>query len=328
MMARNYSEVIHRTRQPRYLVTGGAGFIGSGLVRALLARGQHIRVVDNFSTGQWKNLEEVADQIELIEGDLSQLEVCRAATQGIEFVLHQAAIPSVLRSVEDPLATHQANVTGTLNLLIAARDAGCHRFIYASSSSVYGNSEILPKVETMQPQPRSPYAVSKWAGEQYVLVFHEIFGMATVALRYFNVFGPRQNGSSPYSGVLSRWMAAVVGGGPLLVHGDGLQSRDFTFVENVVDANLLACAAPDVVGRVINIGAGTRYTLLKVIEHFSHLAGTPLPVHHLEPRAGDVRHSQADITLAREVLGYSPQVSFSEGLEKTVAWWRVQAQQS
>lgn len=308
----------------RFLVTGGGGFIGSALTRALLARGHFVRVVDNFSTGQRKNLEEVAGQVELTEGDLVDLETCRAAVRDINCVLHQAAIPSVPRSVKAPLATHQANVTSTLNLLLAARDAGCRRFVYASSSSVYGNSPVLPKVETMSPRPASPYAVSKLAAEHYVLMFHEMYGLETVALRYFNVFGPRQNGHSPYSGVLSRWMAAALAGEPLIIHGDGQQSRDFTYVENVVDANLLACTAPDAPGQAVNIGAGDRHTLLDAVDAFSRLLGTRLSTRHTNPRPGDVCHSLADITLAHRILGYSPKVSFFEGLAKTLEWWRAQ----
>ena len=324
METRNASPTRGSSQPARYLVTGGAGFIGSALVRVLLGRGQRVRVVDNFSTGQRENLERVADQIELIEGDLAQLEVCQLAVRDVDYVLHQAAIPSVPRSIKDPLTTHQANVNGTLNLLVAARDAGCRRFIYASSSSVYGNSEVLPKRESMPPQPCSPYAVSKWAGEQYVLVFYQIYGLETVALRYFNVFGPRQNGHSPYSGVLSLWMAAALTDKPLIIHGDGLQSRDFTFVENVVQANLLACTAPEAPGRAINVGGGHRYTLLEVVEALERLLGTRLHTHHSECRPGDVSHSQADIALAQQVLGYAPRVSFLEGLEKTLDWWRAQ----
>ncbi|MFQ5777816.1 MAG: SDR family oxidoreductase [Terriglobia bacterium] len=310
----------------RFLVTGGAGFIGSALVRALLARGQRVRVVDDFSTGLRQNLAEVADQIDLIEGDLVQPSLCRAAVRDVDYVLHQAAIPSVPRSIQAPLRTHEANVTATLNLLLAARDAGCRRLVYASSSSVYGNSEVLPKVETLPPRPRSPYAVSKYAAEQYALLFNDIYGFETVALRYFNIFGPRQNGHSPYSGVLSLWMAAAMAGEPLTVHGDGKQSRDFTFVENAVEANLLACMASDAPGLAINVGAGGRHTLLDVINALEEALGTRVTLRHAEPRPGDVRHSQADISQAHTVLGYVPRVSFSEGLKRTLAWWREQAE--
>ena len=310
----------------RYLVTGGAGFIGSALVRALLARGQRVRVVDNFSTGLRRNLVEVAGQIDLLEGDLAQLSVCRAAVREVDYVLHQAAIPSVPRSIQDPLLTHEANVTATLNLLLAARDAGCRRLVYASSSSVYGDSEVLPKVETMPPRPRSPYAVSKYAAEQYVLLFNDLYGFETVALRYFNIFGPRQNGHSPYSGVLSLWMAAALAAEPLTVHGDGKQSRDFTFVENAVEANLLACTASDAPGRAINVGAGGRHTLLDVVDALEQALGTRLPLRHADPRPGDVRHSQADISQALTILGYAPRVSFFEGLKRTVSWWQEQAE--
>ena len=309
-----------------YLVTGGAGFVGSALVHHLVAMKQPVRVVDNLSTGRRDNLADAVDQIEFIEGDLCDPNICREAVQGAEYILHQAALPSVPRSIEDPLATHQANVDATVNLLIAAREAGCRRFVYASSSSIYGGSEVLPKVESMPVAPVSPYAVSKWAAEQYVLAFHRVYGLETVALRYFNVFGPRQNCDSQYSGVLARWMAAALAGEPLIVHGDGKQSRDFTFVENVVEANLLACTASDALCQAINIGAGVRHTLLDVIEIIGQLLNTRLDTVHAEPRSGDVRHSQADISLAEKALNYSPKISFIDGLKKTLDWWRNQTE--
>ncbi len=309
-----------------YLVTGGAGFIGSALVHHLVALNKRVRVVDDLSTGRLENLTDALDRIEFIQGDLCDLEVCRSAVWGVDCVLHQAALPSVLRSIEDPLATHRANVDATVNLLVAAQGAGCRRLVYASSSSVYGNSEVLPKVESMPAIPVSPYAVSKWAGEQYVLAFHRVYGLETVALRYFNVFGPRQNSDSPYSGVLARWMAAALAGKPLIVHGDGKQSRDFTFVENVVEANLSACTASDALCQAINIGAGVRHTLLDVIEIIGQLLNTQLDTVHAEPRSGDVRHSQADISLAEKALNYSPKISFVDGLKKTLDWWRNQTE--
>lgn len=308
--------------QVSYLVTGGAGFIGSALVHHLVAHGQRVRVLDNLSTGHMQNLAAVSDRIEFIHGDICDLDVCKVAARGVDYVLHQAALPSVPRSIEQPWLTHQANANGTLNLLIAAREAGCKRFVYASSSSVYGNSDVLPKVETMPTAPLSPYAVSKLAGEQYVLVFHYVYGLETVALRYFNVFGPRQNGDSPYSGVLSRFITAALHRQVPIVFGDGEQSRDFTFVEDVVQANLSACTARHAPGKVFNVGTGRRHTLLEAVSVLGEIVGADLRPFHAPPRRGDVRHSQAEIKRAQEVLSYSPSVSFSEGMARTVEWWR------
>ncbi len=307
---------------PSYLVTGGAGFIGSALVRRLLERGDRVKVVDNFSTGLRRNLTEVLDRIELLEGELADLAVAQRSVAGVEFVLHQAALPSVPRSIEDPISSNHANVTATLNLLVAARDAGVKRFVFASSSSVYGDTEVLPKVETMRENPISPYALTKLTGEKYCVIFHRAYGLPTVCLRYFNIFGPRQNPDSPYSGVISRFVSAALEGRRPTVCGDGEQSRDFTFVENAVQANLLACAAEGVAGQVFNVGTGERCTLNDVLQVLSGIAGKKLDAEYVAPRSGDVRHSLADIERARRLLGYDPKVRFEEGLRETVSWFR------
>ena len=305
-----------------YLVTGGAGFIGSAIVRELLTRGQQVRVLDNFSTGRQENLKEVMDQIQFIAGDLCADGVPEKVLEGIQYVLHQAAIPSVPRSIADPLGTHRANVDGTLRLLEAARQSGVRRVVYASSSSAYGDTPTLPKVESMEPNPASPYAVSKLAGEYYARVFAQVYGLETVSLRYFNVFGPRQDPTSPYSGVLSRFITALSRGEQPRVYGDGEQSRDFTFVADAVEANLLACVAPEASGRVFNIGTGHRYTLNQTLAILTEILGCRSEPVHEAPRPGDVRHSQADISAAQRGLGYEPQVGFEEGLRETIGWYR------
>ena len=304
-----------------FLVTGGAGFIGSALVRSLLGRGHSVRVLDNLSTGFKSNLDECRDRIELIEGDISEFAVCKSAVSGVDYVLHQAAIPSVQRSVDDPIRSNNANVTGTLNMLVAARDAKVKRLVFASSSSVYGDTEVLPKVESMRETPLSPYALTKLAGEKYCMIFHRIYGLPTVCLRYFNVFGPRQDPHSPYSAVISRFVKAALAGKNPVVNGDGEQSRDFTYVENAVDANLRACEAPGAVGMAFNVGTGERHSLNDLLYALSKIVGRPLEAEYGSVRAGDVRHSQADIGRARQHLGYNPLVSFQEGLERTVKWY-------
>jgi UDP-glucose 4-epimerase len=305
-----------------YLVTGGAGFIGSALVHELVRRGERVRVYDNLITGHRNNLETVDGPFEFIEVDLNDRARLEAALEGVDFVLHQAAIPSVPRSVADPIASHEANATGTLNLLWAAHRAKVRRVVYAASSSAYGDTPALPKVETMPPNPLSPYAVNKLMGEYYGRVFTQVYGLETVSLRYFNIFGPRQDPNSPYSGVLSRFITALLEGRPVTIYGDGEQSRDFTYVANAVSANLLACTAPKAPGQVINIGVGQRTTLNQTLAALGRIMGVEPMAEHQPPRAGDVRDSLADIRLAAGCLGYQPVVGFDEGLRLTVEWYR------
>ncbi len=304
-----------------YLVTGGAGFIGSNIVDALLARGEQVRVFDNFSTGKWEHLESSRARIEVIEGDLRNVDDVAKAVAGVEVIFHQAALRSVPRSVDDPLASNDVNVTGTMNLLLASRNAGVRRLVYASSSSVYGDSQTLPKVEAQPTVPVSPYAASKLAAEHYCRIFSKLYGLETVSLRYFNVFGPRQDPESKYSAVIPRFMASALAGEPLEVHGDGLQSRDFTFVENVVEANLQAAVAERAAGEVMNVACGQRYTLIDIIEVLESLVGHPLARNHQDPRPGDVRHTLADISKAEELLDFKPKIGFREGLERTFKYF-------
>ncbi|MBI3988607.1 MAG: SDR family oxidoreductase [candidate division NC10 bacterium] len=305
-----------------YLVTGGAGFIGSHLVHALVERGEQVRVLDNLSTGRLENLAPLLDRVELVEGDLQDFSAVKKAVEEVEGILHQGALPSVARSVEDPFAFHAANATGTLNLLIAAKEAGVRRVIYASSSSVYGDSPTLPKEEGMKPDPKSPYAISKLMGEYYCQVFHWIYGLETVVLRYFNVFGPRQDPHSPYAAVIPRFISAMLEGRSPVIFGDGLQSRDFTSVENVVEANLLTLSAKEAAGEVINVACGERSTLLTLVEILNRILGTRFIPRFEAPRPGDVRHSQASIEKAERLLGYKPKVGFEEGLRRTVDWMK------
>ena len=308
----------------RYLVTGAAGFIGSALVRALLDRGERVRGIDNFSTGRRENLAEVVSQIEFRQADLTDGAACADACAGVDYIFHEAAIPSVPRSVADPISSNSANVDATLNLLVAARDAGVKRVVYAGSSSAYGDTPTLPKREDMLPGPISPYAVSKLAGEFYLSAFYRVYGLETVSLRYFNVFGPRQDPDSPYSAVLARFITLMLRGEQPTIFGDGEQSRDFTFIDNVVSANLLACHAPaeKVAGRVFNVATGERFSLnqtFTILAEITNYTGKP---QHGDSRAGDVKHSLADISAARAAFGYQPLVSFDEGLRRTVEWYR------
>jgi UDP-glucose 4-epimerase len=303
------------------LVTGGAGFIGSHLVEALVERGHAVRVFDNFSTGNPGNLAAVRDAVEVIDGDLSDRAAVAEAMRGVEVVFHQAALASVPRSVADPLATHEACVNGTLHLLLAARDAGVRRVVYAASSSAYGNSERLPKRESDATGPLSPYAVAKLAGEHYCAAFTQVYGLETVRLRYFNVFGPRQPPDSPYAAVIPRFLEAMLAGRPPRLHGDGQQSRDFTYVADVVQANLRAAQAPGVCGKVYNIACGRRTSLLELVAKINALLGTDIEPVHDAPRPGDVRHSLADISRAQEDLGYQPRFDIDTGLRRCLQAW-------
>ena len=302
-----------------YLVTGGAGFIGSHVVTALVERGHTVRVLDNFSTGHMRNIEHVRKDITLIEGDLRSQEQVEQAVRGVDYVLHQGALPSVPRSVADPLTSNECNVTGTLNILWAARAEGVKRVVVASSSSVYGDSEVLPKVETMPTNPLSPYAVSKLAAERYAVAFWKSYGLETVCLRYFNVFGPRQDPHSQYAAVIPKFLHLMRRGERPTIYGDGEQSRDFTYVENVVEANLLACTAPGVAGEVFNCACGQRVTLNQLVAMLNELLGTHIEPRYTEPRVGDVRHSLADISKAERLLGYQVVVPFEEGLTRLVS---------
>jgi UDP-glucose 4-epimerase len=307
------------------LVTGGAGFIGSNLVRALLGRGDQVRVLDNLSTGRLANVDDLVDQFELFEADLRDLETIRTAVRGVEAVFHQAALPSVARSVADPLSSHNVNASGTLTLLLAARDAGVRRFVFASSSSVYGDTPVLPKAEDLPTSPLSPYAVSKLAAESYCRVFARLYGLETVSLRYFNVFGPHQDPGSAYAAVIPLFINAMLSGQRPRINGDGTQSRDFSYIDNVVQANLLAAERPQIGGEVFNVACGERATLLDLVAALNRILGTNIEPEFGPPRPGDVQHSQADISRARERLGYEPLVEFEAGLERTVAWYRRQA---
>lgn len=304
------------------LVTGGAGFIGSHLVEALLERGHTVRVLDNFSTGDLANLDGVRDRVHVFDGDITDLESVQTAMEGVEVVFHQAALASVPRSIANPLATHQACVTGTLHVLLAARDAGVRRVVYAASSSAYGGSQKLPKCEDDPTLPLSPYAVAKLAGEQYCAVFAGVYGLETVRLRYFNVFGPRQSPDSPYAAVIPKFIEAMSSGRRPIIHGDGKQSRDFTYVADVVHANLLAAAAPGVRGKVYNIACGRRTSLLELVQYLNNLLGTDLQPEHTDARPGDVRHSLASIDEARDDLGYDPTTDMMTGLHHCLEWWR------
>ena len=307
----------------QYLVTGGAGFIGSYLVRFLLDRGEKVRVLDNFSSGCYENLEEVKPDIQVVEGDLSSAEQVADAVESVDYVLHQAAIPSVPRSVKEPIASHESNASGTLLLLEACRRAKVQRLVYASSSSVYGANEELPKVEDMRLEPLSPYAVSKLSGEQYCIVYHRLYGLETVSLRYFNVFGPRQDPSSPYSGVVSQFMDALAAGERPVIHGDGTQTRDFTFVENVAQANYAATQRKEAAGGIYNIGCRERTSINLLWQIMSELAGSSLEPEYGPGRAGDVAHSLADISAAERGLGYVPAISLKEGLRRTLSFYSV-----
>jgi nucleoside-diphosphate-sugar epimerase len=305
-----------------YLVTGGAGFIGSHLAEELVRRGHRVRVADSLVTGKRANLDHVP-QVEFFEGDLAELPFAHRAVEGCEFVLHQAAIPSVPRSVKDPVTSNRANVDATLNVLVASRDANVRRVVFAGSSSAYGNTPTLPKHEEMPSNPLSPYALQKVIGEQYMQLFTRLYGLETVTIRYFNVFGPRQDPSSPYSGVISVFATTLLGNRPPVIFGDGEQTRDFTYVANVVDGVLRACDAPAASGQIVNVASGGRVSLNRLFEVMRDLVGATVEPKYGEARQGDVRDSQADIRKAGSLLGYEPTISFEEGLERTVEWYRA-----
>ena len=306
----------------RILVTGGAGFIGSHVAEALVRRGHRVRVLDNFVAGDRRNLRAVRGDVEIIRGDCADAKVAGKAAKGIEVVYHEAAVPSVPRSVADPVLSHRANATATLTVLAAARDADVRRFVYAGSSSVYGDARRLPKREDMEPRPLSPYAVGKLTGEHYLRVFHRLYGLETLTLRYFNVFGPRQNPDSPYSGVISLFVTALLAGRAPVMYGDGRQSRDFTYVADIVQANLRALRASGLVGQALNVATGRRVTLRELLEALAREIGVPARAERRPPRPGDIQHSLADVSAARKLLGYRPKVGFETGLRRTVEWYR------
>jgi nucleoside-diphosphate-sugar epimerase len=305
------------------LITGGAGFIGSHIAASLAAAGARVRIIDDLSTGYPENVSEIAGDVDFIQASVADEVALRRALEDVELVFHEAAIPSVPRSVENPRQTHIASVDATFSLLLAAKEKKVRRIVYAASSSAYGDQPMLPKVENMLPEPLSPYAVAKLVGEHYCQVFTRVYGLETVSLRYFNVFGPRQDPSSQYSGVISRFIAALLGGEQPVIYGDGEQSRDFTYIDNVVDANLKAAESARAVGQVINIANGERITLNELLGELKNLTAKPDVVADFrEPRAGDVKHSLADISRARDLLGFEPRVDLRTGLQHTIDWWK------
>jgi nucleoside-diphosphate-sugar epimerase len=309
-----------------YLVTGGAGFVGSNICEELVARGHGVRAYDNLSTGNLENLRDFRSKLEFVRADIRSVRDLESAMEGVDYVLHQAAIPSVPRSIEEPLQVNEANVIGTLSVLECAKKRGVRRVVFASSSSVYGDSETLPKHEEMTPSPKSPYAVTKAIGERYCTLYHYAFGVPVVILRYFNVFGPRQDPASQYSGVISLFADGLLGGRPLTVYGDGEQSRDFTYISNVVEANLSACTSSKAPGRIINVGCGSQITLNELIRLLAEATGAKPDLRYTDPRPGDVRHSKADISRARELLGYQIRTDLTGGLKNTVKWLLAERQ--
>ena len=305
----------------KFLVTGGAGFIGSNICKKLISQGCFVRVIDNLLTGKKSNLAGIIDKIEFLEADMGDETIAKAAMKGIDVVLHQGAMPSVPRSIDDPAATHKHCVDATFNLLLAARDAGIKRFVYAASSSVYGDSPTLPKIETMPSNPLSPYAVAKLVGEYYCSVFYKVFGLETISLRYFNVFGPNQDPTSQYAAAIPAFVTSILQDKSPTIYGDGEQSRDFTFIDNVVEANLLAAGAKHTAGEVINIACGQAVTFNEIIDMINNFVGKKVnPVYALS-RRGDVKHSLADIALAKKTIGYKPVVTFRDGLQKAIKWY-------
>jgi len=309
--------------QEKYLVTGGAGFIGSNIVKKFLEEGNFVRVLDNFATGRKENIEEFLrnSNFELLEGDITDLETCKKAVSGIDFVLHQAAVPSVSRSVENPIVSNNANVLGTLNMLVSARDEKVKKFVYASSSSIYGDNPDLLKREDFSVMPISPYALTKYAGERYSQIFYKIYGLPTICLRYFNVFGPKQNPDSPYSAVIPKFIKALLNDETIVIFGDGNQSRDFTFVDNVVLANLLAVKSEQGLGEVFNIACNRKTSLNELLELLKEISGKNIKYEYRKARAGDVLHSKADISKAKALLGYEPLIDIKKGLKRTFHWY-------
>ncbi|MHC4558231.1 MAG: SDR family oxidoreductase [Planctomycetota bacterium] len=305
----------------KFLITGGAGFIGSNICKKIVSQDCFVRIVDNLLTGKKSNLADIIDKIEFIQADMGDSEVAQSAMNGIDTVLHQGALPSVPRSVDDPAATHRHCVDATFTLLLAARDAGVKRFVYASSSSAYGDTPTLPKIETMPPSPLSPYAVGKLVGEYYATVFYEVFGLETISLRYFNVFGPHQDPASQYAAAIPAFVTAILKDEPPTVYGDGEQSRDFTYVDNVVEANLLAARTKQTKGEVINIACGLAVTVNEIIDMINDLLGKKIKPKYTAPRPGDVKHSLADITAAKDLINFKPIVPFREGLQKAIGWY-------
>ncbi len=306
----------------KFLVTGGAGFIGSNICIELISQGCFVRVVDNLLTGKKSNLTSIIDKVDFIQADMGDVEVAQSAMKDIDVVLHQGALPSVPLSVDNPVPTHRHCVEATFTLLVAARDAGVKRFVYAASSSAYGDTPTLPKVETMTPVPLSPYAVAKLVGEYYCSVFYKVFGLETISLRYFNVFGPQQDPTSQYAAAIPAFVTAILKDEPPTIYGDGRQSRDFTYVDNVVEANLLAARAGQTKGEVINIACGLAVTVNEIIDMINDVAGKNVKPNYTDPRPGDVKHSLADITLAEKILGYKPRVTFKQGLQLAIDWYR------
>ena len=306
----------------KYLVTGGAGFIGSHITEELLKRGEQVRVLDNFLTGKKENLAPFLADIDLFEGDIRDYAQCQKAVKGIDYVLHQAALPSVPRSVSDPIFSNEINITGTLNMLTASKDAGIKSFVFASSSSIYGDDQRLPKKEGHEGNPLSPYALGKLTGEHYCRIFSQLYGFNTVSLRYFNIFGPKQDPTSEYAAAIPKFVTKILNNKQPIIYGDGEQSRDFTYVSNVVEANILASTAENVAGEAFNIACGSRTTVNVLVDEIKTFLDKNMPSYYREPRPGDVRHSHADISKAEEMLIYKPLVTFSIGLEKTLTWYK------
>jgi nucleoside-diphosphate-sugar epimerase len=304
-----------------YLITGGAGFIGSNLVEELLKQGEKVRVLDNFSTGRRDNLKPFINDIELVEGDIRSLSTVYRAVDGVDYVLHQAALPSVQRSVEDPITTNEVNITGTLNVLIASRDRNVKRVVFASSSSIYGDNDSLPKREDMKPDPLSPYAAAKLTGEKYCKIFTEVYGLSTIVLRYFNVFGSRQDPTSQYSAVIPKFIYLMKNKKGLTIYGDGEQSRDFTYIKNVVNANLLACKNSDLKHEIFNCAGQEQTSINQLVKNLNEILKTDVQADYDKPRSGEVKHSLADISKAKSLLNYNLEVNFKDGLKKTVEWF-------